>query len=249
MQPTLAAVDGPRRRVRVGLRPAAADGGGAGRLRQGAARRDARGRRAPGRGARQREHALQRAVQRAARRPPADRGRAAQLHQAGGLRRARPGGRARARPAAAEALRSEHQNVHGKPLDSEGRRCSSSTGWSRGSPTEQAGRAAAAAGGGAAPATARVRPRLRRRAGRRAGRARGRLEMLKAITDMPGGAAASVLLQTRARTCTSRRCPRRRAAVAAEFEARHGRPPTDEAETGPRTLTLALDPNPSLTLT
>ena len=50
------------------------------------------------------------------------------------------------------------------------------------------------------------------------------LEMLKTITDMPGGAAASVvLLQDKSTDMHEPALPEAvRAAVAAEFEARHG---------------------------
>ena len=140
------------------------------------------------------------------------------------------------------ALHSEHQNVHGKPFDSEGETLQF---------LDRLVEGLADPNKLVEPLPPRLEEALHQQllacgrgfdaaqAGAQGEREEA-LEMLKTITDMPGGAAASVvLLQDKSTDMHEPALPEAvRAAVAAEFEARHGRPPRDEAETSPRTLTL-----------
>ena len=144
------------------------------------------------------------------------------------------------------ALHSEHQNVHGKPFDSEGETLQF---------LDRLVEGLAEPSKLVEPLPPRLEEALHQQllacgrgfdaaqAGAQGEREEA-LEMLKTITDMPGGAAASVvLLQDKSTDMHEPALPEAvRAAVAAEFEARHNRPPRDEAETSPRTLALALEP-------
>ena len=132
------------------------------------------------------------------------------------------------------ALESEHQNVHGKPFDSESESLIFLDRLIEGldNPDKLV-----------EPLPPRLQEALHQQllaCGRGFASEQGgqgereeAMQMLKSITDQPGGAAASVvLLQDQSTDVHEAALPEAvRAAVAAEFEAQNGRPPSGEEET------------------